>query len=225
MDSAGKWSLAAVGRGLATGTVAYVPGRWARLDLKFQGYNAIAFIDGKKVGSGVDFTCLSGMVGLGSGRNPAEFDDVAVGDLSGELPAATGMRNLSRGARAKASSSWTQTPGDFGPRQACDGDRTGTRWNAKTGDPGEWLEVDLGARFSVERTITTQFYERITAYRIQAWDGAGWKDVCIGGKPGPGIRMDEFPTVVTDKIRCLVDASDGPPSLYEFEVIGKECKN
>jgi hypothetical protein len=106
------------------------------------------------------------------GMFPAEFDadgqihaNTEFGDYPQYLPGVkadpisenfTGWMLLSRGKYAKASSSLQ----GFGVERAVD-ENVKTFWAAQTGDPGEWLQVDLGKACSIH-AIQVNFGEQGT---------------------------------------------------------------
>lgn len=68
-------------RTLASGSMAFPLHAWQRLELRFKGDQIQALIGSKQVASVTDATHKSGMVGIGSGWNKAEFDNFAVRPL------------------------------------------------------------------------------------------------------------------------------------------------
>ncbi|MGH9398095.1 MAG: family 16 glycoside hydrolase [Terriglobia bacterium] len=63
---------------LASGRVRFSLNTWRHLTLKFNGSNIRAMIDGAQIANVTDTTHKSGMVGIGSGWNKAEFDNFSV---------------------------------------------------------------------------------------------------------------------------------------------------
>ena len=74
----GRWELRAFTKTLAAGNVPFAAGQWHVLELKFDGPKITAAIDGLQAASLEDRTYHSGMAGLGSGWNQAQFDDFNV---------------------------------------------------------------------------------------------------------------------------------------------------
>ena len=113
--------------------------------------------------------------------------------------ALTGWMLLSRHKAVIASSSLD----DFAPQKAVDEDIR-TWWSAQTGSPGEWLQVDLGAR------------KRIEAVQINFADQ---------DSKGRGISHDAFKYVVeasndTQNWRAVIDASiTGRDAPHDYEVL------
>jgi hypothetical protein len=209
VDTAGTWELKTAAAVLASGKTPFAADAWHALKLSFAGTTVQAFIDGAPVAEVTDATCARGMVGVGSGWNPARFDNLSV-------RIAAAPANLAQGRPARASSAWDA---DYGPEKAVDGDPQ-TRWNSgQVPQPEEWLEVDLGkpTRFDAVRLV--QFEDRITGYRIQSWDGQAWKDAYTGVAPGKE-RLDRFPAVTGNKMRLLITGSKSSSSIWEFEVFG-----
>jgi hypothetical protein len=125
--------------------------------------------------------------------------------------------------RVTASSTWAA--GGYEAGRAADGDEE-SRWNAADGDPNpQWLELDLGAARTVGRTVVREAFDRTRAYRIQAWNGAIWKDVARGERLGDS-RTDTFMPVATSKVRLCIDSivSDSA-SVREFMVLDPDGRN
>lgn len=131
----------------------------------------------------------------------------------------TNLALAKTGAKASASSVWAS---EHEAGTAIDGD-VSTRWNSAGGDAsGSWLQVDFGA---VRKVSQVRFLEacagRITAYKVQVWTGADWRDVVTASKEAGKTNVrHRFPPVETTKVRLLVTATTEVPSIYEFEVYG-----
>jgi alpha-L-fucosidase len=179
------------------------------MGLSFSGTTVRATLDGATVAEVTDATYARGMAGVGSGWNHARFDNLSI-------RVAAAPANLARGKPARASSVWDA---DYGPEKAVDGNPE-TRWNSGQQPLSEeWLEVDFGTPARFDAVRFTQFEDRITGYRIQAWDGQAWKDAHAGGAPGKE-RLDRFPAVTGSKVRLLITGSKASTSIWEFEVFG-----
>jgi hypothetical protein len=122
-----------------------------------------------------------------------------------------------------ASSTWAGAGQD--PKCAFDGNRE-TRWNAAGGQqPPQWLEVDFGEAKTFGKTVVREAFDRTTAYRIQAWDGASWKECAKGERLG-SAKTNAFAAVTASKARLCIDAgSSDTPSIFEFEVLDPEGNN
>ena len=79
----GRWTLAGGKKVLAEGRVAFDPTAWHALKLSFTGPRIAASLDGNDLGTAIDSAQASGMAGLGSGWNCAEFDNFAVEPIAG----------------------------------------------------------------------------------------------------------------------------------------------
>jgi galactosylceramidase len=206
----GTWELKAHTNALATGKVAFGAGVWHTLRLQFAGNKIAALIDGAEVQTIQDTAYRSGMTGLGTGWNTAEFDNFSVRPLPGAAP----PPNLAEGKPAASSSDWNA---DFTAANATDGDEN-TRWNSRDGTgAGEWLEVDLGQPVSFNQVVCRQFENRIQKYKIQYWDGQAWKDAHTGG-PMSDCQVDNFPVITAQRVRLLIVNSTATPSIYELEI-------
>lgn len=86
LNSTGAWSLRRFTSTLSSGTVAAPGTAWHNLRLDFLDNTISCFIDGRKVGATItDNTYFSGMIGLGSGWNTAQYDNLAVNPISGAV--------------------------------------------------------------------------------------------------------------------------------------------
>ena len=125
--------------------------------------------------------------------------------------------------RVTASSAWTG--GGFDPGNVADGDPQ-SRWNAADGDKSpQWLEVDFGAAKTFCKTVVREAFDRTRAYRIQAWDGAQWKE-CVKGERLGAEKADTFAPVTASKVRLCLDAiASDSASIVEFEVLDAQGRN
>ena len=159
----GHWTLSGGKTVLAEGRVTLDPEAWHKLKLTLAGPQITANLDGTDLGTAVDFAYPSGMTGLGTGWNCAEFDNFAVEPVAGSR-----LVNLAQGKKARASSQWSD---QYAAACAFDGDGN-TRWNAAAGKTaGEWLEVDFGRPERFDLVSVRQFDTRIAQYRIQVAEG------------------------------------------------------
>lgn len=205
----GDWELLAAKIKLACGHVPFSADTWHNLKLSFSGSEITASIDGTPVAKIEDITFARGNAGIGCGWHGARFANIAID--SAPIP-----EDLARGKPARASSQWSE---DHSADKATDGNDY-TRWNAADGKTaGEWLEVDLGKPVGFNRTVISQFGDRITAYKIQYWDGVRWRDAFTGGRMH-ACQKDTFPLVTADKVRLFVVATkDGQtPSIFSFSL-------
>lgn len=210
-SSSGAWELHSYDAILASGDVSFPTNIWHRLKLSFIGNNIKGYIDGALVADVQDTSHTSGLVGIGSGRHSAKFDNLFVAARH------RGAMNLSASAIASASSYWQNDP-DFAADKAADADET-TRWNAAGNDQsGAWLQLDFGVPTIFNHTSFSQFGDRITAFKIQSWSGSSWVDQVVSpDKPGPS-RADYFPSVTSSRVRLLITAATNVPSIFEFAV-------
>jgi hypothetical protein len=82
LNASGEWSLNSYVAGakkiLTSGHLSLAPQSWQHLELRFEGSNIQALVDGKLAGQAVDSSHLSGMAGIGSGWGNSEFDNFEV---------------------------------------------------------------------------------------------------------------------------------------------------
>ncbi|MDR0671022.1 MAG: discoidin domain-containing protein, partial [Oscillospiraceae bacterium] len=129
---------------------------------------------------------------------------------------------------AYTASSVFQNNPQYAPEKAFDGEAgNGSRWNAGDQSGGDqWLQVDFGQNVTVSRAVFKENPPyRVTAYRVQAWNGAGWTDCAAGSSIGASAAVD-FAPVDTDKVRLYIDAivSDSV-SIQEFELYHNDSGN
>lgn len=214
----GRWELCQTADIMDSGKVHLSLGAWHNLRLQFSGPNIAAFVEGKLVTCIIDDTFKQGFAALGCGWTNAEFDNLEVRSIVGPKPVGKkrAPTNVAHGAKATSSSDWSP---DYTAGKANDGN-TGTRWNSKEGtSAGEWLELDFGKEVQFDRTVITQFEDRITGYKIHYWDGKAWKDAFAGEAMGTSAKTDSFPGVKSNKIRLyIVSTNGGTPSIAEFQV-------
>jgi hypothetical protein len=209
VDHQGYWEIGTASAALASGQVPFARGAWHRLALRFAGNRIEVLIDGRSVREVTDGTYLCGLVGLGCGWHPAQFDNF-------RIDVAPHDANLARGKPARASSVMDT---DSGPANATDGDAYTTRWMAAPDrGPGEWLELDLGAPTAFNTVTLRPFEDRISLYRIQYWSGGEWRDAHAGDHLGAVPQRASFPTVTAERVRFFVISCRASPALAEFQV-------
>ncbi len=137
-------------------------------------------------------------------------------------PTATGRPgNLAYGKAVTASSiEWSGNPAE----DAVDGDST-TRWSSGYSDP-QWIKVDLGAIYHINRVVLNWEAAYGVAYKIQiSSDGSNWEtiysttngdgnidDLSVSGS-GRYVRM-------YGTSRAVIGGGSFGYSLYEFEAYG-----
>jgi len=209
LDAQGYWELGTAEQALTSGRAASPLQAWRRLQLKFAGPHITVSIDGQGVGEVIDGTYVCGLAGFGSGWHRAQFDNF-------EVKADAADANLALGKRTTASSFANV---DSIAAHAADGDAFTTRWTAANGRvAGEWLEIDLGTDTRFNTAILKPFEDRISAYRIQFWDGRDWADAFAGRNLGAAPKRVDFPAVTARRVRLLITAAKAPPSIAEFEI-------
>jgi xylan 1,4-beta-xylosidase len=143
----------------------------------------------------------------------------------------TGWMLLSRHKPATASSSLD----GFGPEQAAD-EEVRSWWSAKTGDPGEWFQIDLGAAQRID-ALQVNFADQDSKgtgisgdgyrYRIEASiDGKAWQTIVDAAATGRDAPHDYRVLAKPRQARFVrivnVHAPDGGRfSLYDLRVFGQ----
>lgn len=132
------------------------------------------------------------------------------------VPVAT---NIAPGKAASASS---QRSG-YEAAKAVDGS-TSTRWYSSN-DGTQWLRVDLGAAYSVEKVVIpwySSYYAK--AYKVQtSTDGSSWTDVYSTSNGSSGTKTHTFTTRDARYVRiyCTSANSSSGYSITELEIWGK----
>ena len=209
LDERGCWELGTANTALASGRVPGPARAWRALKLRFAGRLIQAFIDDQRVTVVADPTYVAGMVGVGSGWHPAQFDNL-------QIVTALSDRNLAFAKQATASSVWDT---DTSPANATDGDAYTTRWSAANGKTaGEWIEVDLGGDVRFDTVVIKPFEDRVNAFKVQYWSGSGWSDATTGGQLGASPKTIRFAAVTSNRVRLLITEARTSPSIWELEV-------
>ena len=116
----------------------------------------------------------------------------------------------------------------YAARYAFDGESSeGSRWNAADNSGGDqWLEVNFGKPTAVNRVVLEENDPyRVTAFRIQYWDGSRWLDAASGKEIGQTATLS-FDRVVTDRLRLYVDSVvNQSVSIREFGVYYNDSAN
>jgi len=126
----------------------------------------------------------------------------------------TYAHNLLRSKPVTASS---QPGRGHGPAKAVDG-KLGTYWAAKPDETDAWLEVSLGEPTTFDRVVVQEWLalgERVKGYRLEAWDGQQWRQVCSGESIGHK-KIAVFEPVTAARLRLHLHAPQGGPTVREF---------
>jgi len=201
------------------------PGTWHHLKLRFRGYVVQVEIDGDRVAEKVTRGHHRGLAALGCGFHHAQFDNLRVQPFAGPEPKQPRITNLALQKTVTASSHFHTWSHDFRfvPAHVNDWDPT-TGWSAAEDDAtGAWIQIDLEEPTRLNAPRVVPYEDRITAYKIQYWEGNNWKDAYVGRRLGEKPRQDRFATVTTTRIRLLILETNGePPVIAEFELYDNE---
>ena len=138
-------------------------------------------------------------------------------------PTPTSGGNLALNKTVTASS--TETP-SFPGSYAVDGN-TGTRWSSQFSDP-QWIYVDLGANYNVNRVVLNWEAAYASAYQIQVSSNAiNWTNVYSTTTGNGGIDNISFAKTSARYVRMYgtARATQYGYSLWEFEVYGNLAQN
>ncbi|MBW3624671.1 MAG: alpha-L-fucosidase [Armatimonadetes bacterium] len=111
----------------------------------------------------------------------------------------------------------------FGPAQTLDG-KANTYWTTEDGITSAWLEVDLGqpTRFNVAGIQEAiELGQRVTAYRLDHWDGDEWKTFAKGTTVGRK-KLDRFEPVTTQRVRLVIEDARACPAIRSFGLWNSE---
>ncbi len=132
-------------------------------------------------------------------------------------PGGAAAPNVALGKPATSSSNETTA---FTPDLAFDGN-TGTRWSSAFSDP-QWIQVDLGATFAVNRVVLRWETAFGRAYQIQTSnDGTTWTTIHSTTTGAGGV--EDFGVTGTGRFVRMNGTARGTQwgySLFEFEVYG-----
>jgi alpha-L-fucosidase len=126
--------------------------------------------------------------------------------------------DFARGQRATASNVRGHDP-QFGADKAVDG-VANSYWATDDGVTSASLEVNLGGdkTFNVVRTEEMiSLGQRIGRYKVEAFAGNEWKEICSGTTIGYR-KLDRFPAVTASKVRLTILASRACPAIKSFGV-------
>ncbi|WP_432971122.1 discoidin domain-containing protein [Dactylosporangium sp. CA-233914] len=138
------------------------------------------------------------------------------GPTGAPAPPGSNGANLARG---KAVTSSSQQGAHWAAANAVDGDPA-SRWASQAADP-QWLTVDLGSVYTVERVTLSWESARATQYAIRvSADGAQWTVAQAVSDSDGGVDEVRFAAVSARYVQMYgtARASSYGYSLYEFEV-------
>lgn len=125
------------------------------------------------------------------------------GEVRAAVAAMFGDAKSFESPKVTASSSWKD--GGHDAALAADGDPS-TRWNAADGDRNpQWVELDFGDPVTVGKVVVREVFERIRAWRIEAWSGGKWTECAKGERLG-AEKVVAFAPVKASKVRLCIDA-------------------
>ncbi len=194
-------------------------GEWNTYELLVEGQRIRVYLNGRLVN---DFTNtdparnLDGYIGLqnhGSG-DTAAFRNVRVKELTGQPP----VTNLALGKTATASSVENAS---YPASNAVDASTT-TRWSSAFADP-QWVQVDLGATYNVNRVRLLWEAAYGSNYQIQtSTNGTSWTTTrtVTGGNGGEDDLTGLSAQARFVRVLGTTRATPWGYSLFNFEVFG-----
>lgn len=143
-------------------------------------------------------------------------------DKLGLAPGVRLPRNVTGSPAATASSVWDNDVANYGPLRALDGNPA-TRWaSGPAGSTTASLELDFGTPRTFSRILIDELEQgpgigRITAFRLQSWNGSDWQTFHTGTSCGR-YSLHDFPQRTATKVRLLVDSATDATSIWEFQI-------
>jgi hypothetical protein len=147
----------------------------------------------------------------------------AVAFLSG-IPASTQAQTTNLALNKPVTVDSTYNSGYPGAN-AVDGDRTtnGSRWLSANNTNAHWIEVNLGASYSVSQvkfwTGWEGYNNPIPNYKLQRWSGSAWVDIVSRTGNTNAQVTETFGAVTTSRVR-LYNSPGILVRLYEIEIYG-----
>ena len=72
--------------------------------------------------------------------------------------------------------------------------------------------MNFGMNQTFNSTRTTEVFNRVTAYRVQYWNGSMWITCTSGSSIGTN-KVDRFDTVIASRVRpCIDSVTSATPS-------------
>ncbi|HWH56865.1 MAG TPA: alpha-L-fucosidase [Terriglobales bacterium] len=102
---------------------------------------------------------------------------------------------------------------------ALDGDAN-TFWSAPAGSHHAILEVNFPHPVTFDRSMLMEWLndgQHVEHYRIEAWDGKGWKRLVEGHAIGHK-KIDSFPSTTTMRVRLNILSSSSETRIREFQL-------
>lgn len=121
--------------------------------------------------------------------------------------------NFAEGKPADASN----VRADSKASNAVDGNRD-TYWATDEKTTTASLEVNLGEPITFNVSLIQEdiaLSQRVEEYRLEAWDGQGWKQITEGTTIGHK-KLDRFPDVTASKVKLTIAKSLAPPLIRAF---------
>lgn len=126
--------------------------------------------------------------------------------------------NLALNKKVYVSNSEGSNPG----QNAVDGD-TNTRWAAGVQDDNQWITVDLGDIYNINKTVLYWENSYLSEYKIQgSMDNVHFQDIYVQNNSKGEIEeivFDDTPTRYV-RIQSIKRGTNYGPSLWEFQLYG-----
>lgn len=117
----------------------------------------------------------------------------------------------------------SSTRPDTKPSNAVDG-RKRTFWAPQSSETESWLEVDLQQPTTFNVAMVQEHIaegQRVSRYRIEAWDGNNWKVIARGTTIGYK-KLDRFEKVTAVKVRLVIESALAEPLIQSFGLFRME---
>lgn len=128
-------------------------------------------------------------------------------------------------ALAKTATASTEENPTLSANKATDGDSTTTRWASSFANATEWIYVDLGSNYNINRVVLKWEAAYATQYKVQiSTDNVFTENETVSNQTAGDGGTDDLTVSGTGRyIRILCNAKALPPygySLYEIEAYG-----
>jgi alpha-L-fucosidase len=95
-----------------------------------------------------------------------------------------------------------------------------TFWSAPPGSHHSSLEINFGKAMTFDHALIMERLnngQRVQAFRIEVWDGAGWKAVVAGHSIGHK-RIEDFAAQTASRVRLNILSSTDAAEIREFQL-------
>ena len=95
-----------------------------------------------------------------------------------------------------------------------------TFWSAPQGSHHSTLEINFSKPVTFDHALIMERLnngQNVQAFRIEVWEGAGWKSVAADHSIGHK-RIESFPAQTASRVRLNITSSTGAAEITEFQL-------